>query len=379
MPSPPRIAVVAGDSIGPDVTRQTLRIVEWFARRRGFDCEIQEIAYGAANYVRTGIWLSEEGLADIVSADAVLFGSIGSGPVFEKTPIELRRRFGAISLRKAMKVFANLRPITAMPSLAEVSPLRPEIVGGTDMLMIRELSAGLYTGQPRGVETLDDGQRRSTNTQSFTSAAIHRIARIAFAAARRRKGHVLSVDKANALESGMHWREEVTSLRDAAYPDVALSHMFVDSCAIELMRDPRQFDVVLLDNMFGDILSDEASNIVGSVGLLPSASLGERDAEGRLPALYEPLHESSHDLAGKDIANPIGSIRCFAMALDFSFNRRDDARLLEKAVEHALAAGARTADIARGEPALSTSAMADAVLKALDHLHATGAVGQPAQ
>jgi 3-isopropylmalate dehydrogenase len=298
----------------------------------------------------------------------VLFGSVGSGPEFESIPIEIRRRDNIIRVRREMGLFANLRPLKSIAALADVSSLRPEVTRDVDIFMVRELSGGLYTGQPRGTETLPDGQRRAFNTQAFTTHEIRRIARVAFEIARDRSKRLTCVDKSNALESGMLWREDVKALREAQYPDIALNNIYVDTCALALMQNPRQFDVMLLDNMFGDILSDEASVIVGSVMMLPSASLGARGADGRLPALYEPLHEPAHHIAGQNKANPLGAIRCLALALDFSFGRKDDARLLEQAIGAALDSGARTLDIAAGKPAISTAAMGDAVLAALDRL-----------
>jgi 3-isopropylmalate dehydrogenase len=280
-------------------------------------------------------------------------------------PTDVRRETGLLGLRRDMDLFANLRPVRGYPALAEASPLRPEVSGPADLVVVRELTGGLYFGQPRGIETLPDGSKRGVNTHVYTSGEIARIARVAFDLARTRRGRVHSADKSNVMEAGALWREVVTEV-GTDYPDVALSHILADNCALQVVRAPAQFDVLLTDNMFGDLLSDTAAAIPGSLGLLPSASLGAPDADGRRAALYEPIHGAAPDIAGRGIANPLGAILSVAMMLRHSFGRADDGALVEAAVDAALSAGARTADIAGpGEAAISTTQMGDAVLAAL--------------
>lgn len=269
-------------------------------------------------------------------------------------------------MRRAMGLFANLRPIRAYP-VAGASSLRPDVTRDVDILFVRECAGGIYVHGPRGIDTLADGQRRAVNTQVYTTPEIQRIARVAFEMARRRRRRVTSIDKANAMESGTLWREDVQALRDSEYGDVELRHVYVDDCAYQLAREPRQFDVALADNMFGDILSDGAANIAGSPGMLPSVSLGEADAAGRRRALYEPLHSAGTDIAGQGKANPVGAILCFALALEMTFDRSADARLLRSAVDAALESGAHPVDVATcSQNAVSTSGMGDAILAALE-------------
>jgi 3-isopropylmalate dehydrogenase len=278
---------------------------------------------------------------------------------------------GLLRLRKDMELFANLRPAVVYDALAEASTLKLEVVKGLDIMIIRELTGGVYFGEPRGITTLPDGTRRGVNTQVYTTAEIHRVARVAFELARKRKNKVCSTEKANVMESGLLWREEVQKLRDAEYKDVELSHMYADNCAMQLVRNPSQFDVILSDNLFGDILSDEAAMLTGSLGMLPSASLGAPDATGRRMALYEPIHGSAPDISGKDLANPLATLLSFAMCLRYSFDLTDDADLIETAVKNVLAKGLRTADIMQpGATKLSTTQMGAEVLKELDKLAA---------
>jgi 3-isopropylmalate dehydrogenase len=275
-----------------------------------------------------------------------------------------------LRIRRALKLYANLRPIRALPALYEATSLKRRVVEGVDFVIVRELAGGIYFGEPRDIENLPDGERRGTNTQAYTSSEIRRIARFAFELARSRRGEVTSVDKANVMESGQLWREEVAALHAAEFEDVALRNMYVDNCAMQLVREPKQFDVIVTDNMFGDILSDCAAMAVGSLGMLPSASLGPLE-NSRRRALYEPVHGSAPDIAGQNIANPLGAILSLALALRLSLDRPDDAGLLEAAVGDALDAGARTRDIAEpGAPFVSCTGMGDAVLAALDHRRA---------
>jgi 3-isopropylmalate dehydrogenase len=308
-------------------------------------------------------------MADAMASDAVLLGAVG-GPKWDSLPFEKKPERGLLRLRKEMQLFANLRPAIVFDALVDASTLKSEIVRGLDMMIVRELTGGVYFGTPRGIETLPDGSRRGVNTQVYTTGEILRVARVAFDLAHKRKRTVCSADKANVMESGVLWRDEVQKLRDAEYPDITLTHMYADNCAMQLVRNPRQFDVIVTDNLFGDILSDEAAMLTGSLGMLPSASLGARDSTGRRRALYEPVHGSAPDIAGKDMANPLATLLSFAMMLRYSFDQEAEASLVERAIEAVLASGVRTPDIMQpGATKVSTTAMGDAVLRELDRLH----------
>ncbi len=364
----PNLIVLPGDGIGPEVIRQAVRVLEWFTQRRGFDCEVRHEEFGAEAYYRTGSFLKEEVFADMQTADAILFGALGGSIDAKPIPQDIRRRFGLLGVRKKLGLFANLRPVRSIPALASTSPLREEVLRDVDLVMVRELIGGIYFGEPRGIEELPDGQRRAVDTQVYTTSEIRRIGTVAFELARTRKRRVTSIDKANVMKSDALWREEMEALGVEKYPDVALNHLYVDNCAMQIVREPRQFDVMVTDNLFGDILSDSAAMISGSLGMLPSASLSEPDAEGHRRAFFEPVHGSAPDIAGQDIANPLAAIRSFGMALDHIFGRRSDAQLLEQAVELALT-NKRTADLAApGKDTVSTTGMGDAVLAALDRL-----------
>ena len=367
--APPTMLVVPGDGIGEEVTREAVRVFEWFAKRRGIDCDLRHEEFGVGSYHRTGRFMREGLLADMVAADAVLFGAVGGGAEHAAIPQAIRRNEGLPRIRREMEVYANLRPVKALPALAKASPLRAEITAGVDMVVVRELVGGIYFGEPRGIETLPDGDRRGVNTHVYTGFEIRRIGRAAFELARRRDRRVTSVDKANVMEAGALWRDEMQKLRDADYPEVALNHLYVDNAAMQIVREPRQFDVLVTDNLFGDILADCAAAIAGSLGMLPSASISDPHSDGRRRGLYEPVHGSAPDIAGENKANPLAAILSLAMALEITFDRPEEARLLERAVEHALAAGKRTADLAEpGCEIVSTSTMGDAVLAALHAL-----------
>jgi 3-isopropylmalate dehydrogenase len=330
--------------------------------------ELREAQYGLVPYLATGKVLPPDTAEAMDEADAILWGATG-GPETKEVPAAARKAGSLLSLRSKYDLYANLRPIVANPALADSAPLKAEVLRDVDFVIIRELTSGIYFGEPRGIETLADGQRRGFNTEQYTTNQIRRVARAAFELARTRKGRVCSVDKANVLETSVLWREEVIALHAAEFPDVELSHMYVDNAAMQIVRQPSQFDVMVTGNIFGDILSDCAAMASGSLGMLPSASLGPVDKFGRRKALYEPVHGSAPDIAGKGIANPLGSILSVAMMLRLTLNRPEDADLLEKAVGTALAAGARTADIAEpGAIRLSTEQMGDAVLNALEQV-----------
>jgi len=363
-----KVAVVGGEGIGPEVTAQSQRVLNWFATRRNVPMDLREAQYGLIPYLATGKVLPQDTVEAMDEADAILWGATG-GPETKEVPPAARKAGSLLSLRSKYDLYANLRPIVANPALADSAPLKAEVLRDVDFVIIRELTSGIYFGEPRGIETLADGQRRGFNTEQYTTNQVRRVARAAFELARTRKGRVCSVDKANVLEASVLWREEVVALHAAEFSDVELSHLYVDNAAMQIVRQPSQFDVMVTGNIFGDILSDCAAMASGSLGMLPSASLGPVDKFGRRKALYEPVHGSAPDIAGKGIANPLGSILSVAMMLRLTLNRPDDADLLEKAVGTALAAGARTADIAEpGATKLSTEQMGDAVLNALEQV-----------
>jgi 3-isopropylmalate dehydrogenase len=364
-PSNRKVLVLSGDGIGPEIMREVMRVMEFFDQRHIASFEVSDGLVGGSAYDADGVPLTDATLARAQAADAVLFGSVG-GPKWESLPFELQPERGLLKLRKEMDLFANLRPAQVFEALADASSLKRELVAGLDLLIVRELTGGIYFGDPRGIETLPDGTRRGINTEVYSEAEIERVTRAAFELARKRQKRLCEVDKANVMESGLLWREVARRVQ-ADYPDVELSFMYADNCAMQLVRAPKQFDVIVTSNLFGDLLSDCAAMLTGSLGMLPSASLGAADASGRRKALYEPVHGSAPDIAGQGVANPLASILSFAMMLRYSFDLGDEADLVEAAVRQALASGARTGDIARaGETRVSTRSMGDAVLHELD-------------
>src|SRR5579862_27354 len=363
-----KILSLPGDGIGPEVMREVNRVVEYFDKKRIASFDVSEDLVGGAAFDAHGTPLTEETMKKALESDAVLFGAVG-GPKWDNLPFAQKPERGLLRLRKDMELFANLRPALVFEPLVGASTLKPEVVSGLDILIIRELTGGVYFGEPRGITTLADGTRRGVNTQVYTTPEIIRVARVAFELARKRNNKLCSVEKANVMESGVLWREEVQKLHDAEYKDVELSHMYADNCAMQLVRNPKQFDVIVTDNLFGDILSDCAAMLTGSLGMLPSASLGAVDKSGRRKALYEPVHGSAPDIAGKGVANPLATILSFAMMLRWSFDMEDEARMVEKAVEAALKSGARTGDIMQpGMNKVSTSEMGDRVLAEISRL-----------
>lgn len=360
------LLLLPGDGIGPEVVAQAHKVLDWLRTHKSFDVSVSEGLLGGASIEANGLPLTQETLARAKAATAVLMGAVG-GPKWAGQPYDKRPEAGLLALRKEMDLFANLRPAICFPALAEASSLKRELVEGLDILFVRELTGGVYFGEPRGIETLADGQRRGVNTQVYTTSEIQRVARVAFELAAKRQGKVTSAEKSNVMESGLLWREEVQKLHDAEYPSIALDHMLADNCAMQLVKNPKQFDVILTDNLFGDILSDEAAMLTGSLGMLPSASLGARDPKtGKQHALYEPIHGSAPDIAGRGIANPCATLLSLAMALRFSFDRADLAEALEHAVSQTLDEGIRTSDIwAQGCQKVSTDQMGDAVIARL--------------
>jgi len=369
MPANPKLLFLPGDGIGPEVMRQVGRVVEWMDRRRGFQFDVSEDLVGGASIDAHGVPLTDEVLAKARAVDAVMLGAVG-GPKWDKVAFEVRPEAGLLGLRKGLELFANLRPAMVFDALVDASSLKADVVRGLDVMIVRELTGGVYFGEPRGIETLPNGERRGVNTQVYTTSEIVRVARVAFEMARRRSNKVHSVEKANVMESGRLWREVVTELHAAEYADVKLEHMYADNCAMQLLRNPKQFDVIVTDNLFGDILSDEAAMLTGSLGMLPSASLGA-ETGGRRRALYEPVHGSAPDIAGRDVANPCATLLSFAMALRYSFGREAEAGMIEKSIQNVLGGGMRTADImAPGMARCSTGVMGDSILRELDKLAA---------
>ncbi len=365
MPNP-SLLILPGDGIGPEVMAEVRRIIDWFGARRGIAFDVSEDLVGGCAYDRHGTPLHDDTMAKAQEVDAVLLGAVG-GPQYDNLDFSVKPERGLLRLRKEMDLYANLRPAQCFDALADFSSLKREVVAGLDIMIVRELTSGIYFGEPRGI-IREGNERVGINTQRYTESEIARVARSAFELARKRSNRVCSMEKANVMESGVLWREVVTEVHDAEYPDVELSHMYADAGAMQLTRWPRQFDVIVTDNLFGDLLSDLAAMLTGSLGMLPSASLGAPMANGRPKALYEPVHGSAPDIAGKALANPIACILSFAMALRYSFDLGDEAARVERAVEKVLADGMRTADLMgpEGGTPVSTTQMGDAILAALD-------------
>ena len=371
MPANKKLLLLPGDGVGPEVMHEVRRVIEWMDHKRRASFELAEDLVGGAAIDVTGRAISDATVARAKEADAVLFGSVG-GPKWDKLGFDNRPELAILTLRRELGLFANLRPALVLNPLIDASTLKPEVVRGLDLMIVRESTGGIYFGEPRGVETMPDGQERGFNTETYSTHEIERVARVAFELARKRQNRVCSVEKANVMESGLLWRQVVTALGQREYPDVGLSHMYADNCAMQLVRNPRQFDVIVTTNLFGDLLSDLASMLTGSLGMLPSATLGDLDpATGRRYALYEPIHGSAPDIAGRGVANPLGQLLSFAMLLRYSFAMEEDAALIEQAATNVLASGLRTADVmAPGAAQVGTSAMGDGILRELDKLAA---------
>ena len=353
-----KIAVLPGDGIGQEIIREAHKVLQSLQDDFGLKADISEAAIGGAGYDQSGKPLPDETLALCEQSDAILFGAIG-GPQYDKLPRELRPERGLLQLRSALTLFSNLRPAILYPQLASASSLKEELVSGLDLMIVRELTGGIYFGEPRGIRTREDGQREGFNTLVYSESEIERIARSAFDTAMARSKKLCSVDKANVLEVSELWREIVEKVGQD-YPEVELSHMYVDNASMQLVRAPKQFDVIVTSNMFGDILSDTAAMLTGSIGMLPSASL---DANGK--GLYEPIHGSAPDIAGKNMANPMAAILSIAMMLRYSLGQPEMADKVEAAIGNVLDAGLRTADIADGGNVIGTSEMGDAIVEQL--------------
>jgi 3-isopropylmalate dehydrogenase len=351
------LLLLPGDGIGPEVIAQVVRVIDALKANHGLNLTVETALFGGACLDAHGLPITDDVVAAAKAADAVLMGAVG-GPKWAGAPRDKRPEMGLLRLRKEMDVFANLRPAICFSALADASGLKRELVEGLDILFVRELTGGVYFGTPRGIETLADGSKRGFDNQVYTSAEIIRVARVAFELARKRGNKVTSLEKSNVMESGLLWRQEVTALHASDYTDVTLEHMYADNAAMQLVRAPRQFDVLLTDNLFGDVLSDLAAACTGSIGLLPSAALGRDGA----PGLYEPIHGSAPDIAGRGIANPLAAILSFEMALRWSLGHLALADLLLAAVTRALDGGAKTPDLGG---TLTTAAMGEAVLAGL--------------
>ncbi len=343
------------------------KLIGWFGAKRGIHFDVTEDLVGGAAYDVHGVPLSDATMETALAVDAVLLGAVG-GPKYDVLDFSVKPERGLLRLRKEMDLFSNLRPAQCFDALADFSSLKKEVVSGLDIVIVRELTSGVYFGEPRGIFPDNEGGRVGVNTQRYTTNEIRRVARSAFELARRRSNRVCSMEKANVMESGILWREEVQWVHDHEYPDVELSHMYADNGAMQLVRWPKQFDVIVTDNLFGDVLSDCAAMLTGSLGMLPSASLGAVGPNGRPKALYEPVHGSAPDIMGTGKANPIACILSFAMALRYSFDLGEEATRVEAAVEKVLADGVRTADLMGpdGGTPVSTTEMGAAVIAALD-------------
>jgi 3-isopropylmalate dehydrogenase len=365
------LLLLPGDGIGPEIMVEVKKVLAWFNARGTAGFETEEDLVGGAAYDAHGKAISDAAMGKAMAADAVLFGAVG-GPKWDGVPYDVRPEAGLLRLRKDMQLFANLRPAICYPALADASSLKRDVVEGLDILILRELTGGVYFGEPKEITELGNGQKRAVDTQVYESYEIDRIARAAFELARTRGGKVTSMEKRNVMKSGVLWNEVVTQAHADGYEDVTLEHMLADAGGMQLVRWPKQFDVIVTDNLFGDMLSDVAAMLTGSLGMLPSASLGAPDpATGKRKALYEPVHGSAPDIAGQGAANPIAMIASFAMCLRYSFELVAEADLLEKAISATLDKGLRTRDIAqKGEATISTSQMGDAIVAELDALSA---------
>jgi len=360
-----KFLLLPGDGIGPEVVGEVKKIIQWFNKNKSLDFEIDEDLAGGVSYDKHGTPITDEVFYKALECEAVILGAVG-GPKWDNVEFSKKPERALLKLRKELKLFANLRPAICFKQLVDASTLKPEIVSGLDIMIVRELTGGIYFGEPRGIKPIDNGERKGINTHTYTTGEIKRVARVAFDLAKKRKNKVTSCEKSNVMEAGLLWKEEVQELHDKEFKDVQLNHMLADNCAMQLLRNPKQFDVIVTDNLFGDMLSDQASMLTGSLGLLPSASLGAKNKDGKIRAMYEPIHGSAPDIAGKGIANPIATILSFAMALRYSLDLDKEADVLEKAVQDVLDEGLRTKDIlSKGMKEISTSEMGDAIISKL--------------
>jgi 3-isopropylmalate dehydrogenase len=363
------LLLLPGDGIGPEVMAEVERLVAFFNKKGKVQFNVDTALVGGAAIDKHGTPLTDEALAKARAADAIVFGAVG-GPKWDKVPYAMRPEAGLLRLRKELDLFANLRPAICYTALAEASTLRPEHVEGLDILILRELTGGTYFGEPKEIVTLENGEQRAVDTTVYTTHEIERIARVAFDLARKRRNKVHSAEKRNVMKTGVLWHEVVTATHAREAKDVELHHILADACAMQLVRNPKQFDVIVCDNLFGDMLSDEAAMLTGSIGMLPSASLGAPDAKtGKRRALYEPVHGSAPDIAGNGLANPIAAIASYGMALRYSYGLAKEADLIEEAIAGALARGLRTGDIMQPNMRrVGTAEMGQAILAEVEAL-----------
>lgn len=365
-----KLLLLPGDGIGPEVMVEVQRLIDWLSAQGIAHFETEQGLVGGSAYDAHKVSITDETMAKAKAADAVIFGAVG-GPKWDSVPYEARPEAGLLRLRKDLGLFANLRPAVVYPALADASSLKPELVEGLDIMIVRELTGGVYFGEPKTITDLGNGQKRAVDTQVYDTYEIERIARVAFDLARKRRNKLTSMEKRNVMKSGVLWNEVVTQVHAREYKDVTLEHQLADSGGMNLVKAPKQFDVIVTDNLFGDMLSDIAAMLTGSLGMLPSASLGEIDAKTKKRrSLFEPVHGSAPDIAGKGLANPIAMLASFGMALRYSFDMGALADKLDAAIAAVLAAGLRTADIkSEGTTAVSTTQMGAAILKELQALH----------
>jgi len=366
-----KLLLLPGDGIGPEVMAEVKRLIGWLDAQGIAHFETEDGLVGGAAYDASKQSITDATMARALAADAVIFGAVG-GPKWDSVPYEARPEAGLLRLRKDLALYANLRPAICYPALAESSSLKPEIVEGLDIMIVRELTGGVYFGEPKTITDLGNGQKRAVDTQVYDTYEIERIARVAFDLARKRRNKLTSMEKRNVMKSGVLWNEVVTQVHQRDYKDVELEHQLADSGGMQLVRRPKQFDVIVTDNLFGDMLSDIAAMLTGSLGMLPSASLGDIDAKTKKRrALYEPVHGSAPDIAGQGAANPIAMLASFGMALRYSFDMGALADKLDAAIAAVLARGLRTADLkSEGSTVISTSQMGEAIVKELQALHA---------
>ena len=363
-----KILVLAGDGIGAEVMNEVLKLIDWMSKNREVSFDITERLVGGAAYDQEGDSISDITMDEALKADAVLFGAVG-GSKWDNVERSKRPEAALLRLRKELDLFANLRPAVVFDALANSSSLKLNIVKGLDILILRELTSGVYFGQPRGVEKINDIEEKAVDTQSYTTSEVTRIGRVAFDLAKKRENKVTSVEKSNVMETGIFWRNIITKLHKKEFSNINLDHMLADNCAMQLVRNPKQFDVILTDNLFGDLLSDIAAMLTGSLGMLPSASLGPLKNNGKRAAMYEPVHGSAPDIAGQGKANPLAMIMSFAMMLKYSFDMENDSQMIETAVQNVLTKGLRTFDIKDGaDKIISTQEMGKAVIDELNIL-----------
>ncbi|PPR49113.1 MAG: 3-isopropylmalate dehydrogenase [Alphaproteobacteria bacterium MarineAlpha6_Bin1] len=360
-----KLLILPGDGIGPEAVDEVKKIIDFLNKKNCFSIIVEEDLVGGACLDKNKVPIKEETIEKAKKSDAVLLGAVG-GPKWDNLPFEQRPEQGLLKLRSDLELFANLRPAISFEPLIHASSLKPEIIKDLDILIVRELTGGIYFGEPRGIENLGDGNKKGFNTQVYTSYEIVRVARVAFELAKKRKKTVTSVEKSNVMESGKLWKEEVAKLGKKDYPEIDLNHMYADNCAMQLIRQPKQFDIILTDNLFGDILSDAAAMLTGSLGMLPSASLNYLKGNKIVSSLYEPVHGSAPDIAGKNIANPLATIMSFSMMLKYSFNNEKLSKILEHSIINVLNKGYRTQDIYnKGSTKVSTDQMGDLIIKEL--------------